>query len=284
MHQPPALHRSTRPAAQALRSRRRSHASLALATTLLAAALLAPRPAGAQALAIANAGFEAAPVAAAGTFQVGLPAGWLAWDPAGILNQNANALGTIHPGIGSEYFPGGAAEGNQAALVFLSSGNAAPAGLQQTLQATLQPGLRYTLQVAVGNIASGTSLPGSADGGGTFYNLAGFPGYRIELRAGNSLLAADDNSLDGQIAEGAWATSTLQYSADAGSPGLGQALSIRLINLARRGPAEAPGIEVDFDAVSLVAAPVPEPAGAWLLLGGGALLGLARLQGRRRRD
>lgn len=245
---------------------------------LVAVQLATPPAAQAQPLAIANAGFEdqATPP---GAFLVGVPSGWQAYDPAGILDGNRNALGRIRPLPGIEYFPAGTPEGEQAALVFLSGANAAPAGLQQTLAATLQPATRYTLQVDVGNIASGTSLPGSADGGGVFYNLAGFPGYRLELLAGGQLLAADHASLAGQIAEGSFRTATLLFDSGSAPALLGQALGIRLINLAQPGSAERPNIEVDFDNVRLVASAVPEPSQAALWLAALLWVGLA-WQGR----
>ncbi len=246
-------------------------------STLVALLLAAPLLAPAQPLAINNPGFEA-DAAPPGAFVVGLPGGWSAYDPAGILDGNTNALGSIRPLPGTEFFSAGTPEGAHAALVFLSGANAAPAGLQQTLAATLQASTRYRLSVAVGNIASGTSLPGSADGGGLFYNLAGFPGYRLELLAGGQLLAADHNSRGGLIAEGSFATATLQFDSSGTPAGLGQALGIRLINLAQPGSLAAPGIEVDFDAVQLVASPVPEPASALLWLA--ALLGLPALRRR----
>ena len=230
-----------------------------LVTTALATSLAAPLAAQAQPLAVTNAGFEAQ-ATPPGAFLVGVPTGWQAYDPGGILDGNLNALGRIRPLPGTAYFPAGTPEGDQAALVFLSGANAAPAGLQQTLAATLQASTRYSLQVDVGNIDSGTSLPGSADGGGQFYNLAGFPGYRLELLAGGQLLAADHNGLGDLIAEGSWRTATLLFDSDSSPALLGQALGIRLINLAQPGSAEVPNIEVDFDNVRLVASPVPEPA------------------------
>ena len=250
------------------------------AALVLAAALTAAAPAGAQPVAIGNTGFEL-DLAPAGAFLVGVPAQWQAYDPSGILDGNRNALGRIRPLPGTEYFPAGTPEGDQAALVFLSGPDAAPAGLQQTLAATLQAQTRYTLTVAVGNIASGTSLPGSADGGGLFYNLAGFPGYRLELLAGGQLLAADHNSLGGQIAEGSFRTAVLQVDTGSAPALLGQALGIRLINLALPGSPAAPAIEVDFDAVQLVASPVPEPGRASLWLT--AALAAAALARRQRR-
>ena len=149
-------------------------ALLALAWCALATA------ASAQPLTIVNPGFEA-DVVTPGAFVVLTPQGWTLHDPQGIVSQNQDAIGVIRPLPGDEYFPGGTPQGVNAALIFLAGPLNAQVGLQQTLSATLQPSTLYTLSVAVGNIASGTSLPGSSGGAGTFYNLAGFPGYRLEL-------------------------------------------------------------------------------------------------------
>lgn len=145
-------------------------------------------------------------------------------------------------------------EGRNAALVYLAGQpGAGEAGLFQTLGATLQPSTQYTLSVAVGNIDSGTGLP-PFDGFG-FFNLAGFPGYRVELRAGDVLLAADDNSL--QTADGTFATATVEATIGADHLALGQPLTIRLVNLNLPGTPDEPGIEVDFDQVLLQAVPIP---------------------------
>lgn len=233
------------------------------AITLALAALAGA--ATAQPLPIVNPGFEAQ-ATPPGAFLVGLPSGWSLYDPGGIVDQTASAVGRIRPLPGTEFFPAGTPEGDQAALVYLAGPVDSEAGLQQELAATLQPLTRYTLQVAVGNIASGTSLPGSSDGGGIFYDLSGFPGYRIELRAGGQLLAADSHGV--APAEGEFRTATLGFQTGAAHPLLGQVLAIRLVNL------DGPGIEVDFDDVRLLASPVPEPAAAALLAAG--LLGLLR--------
>lgn len=226
---------------------------------------------GAQALTIINPGFEATSIGP-GLFAVGVPQGWTAYDPGLRLDMNLDALGLIRPLPGQDYFPAGAPEGQQAALVYLSRQMPGEAGLQQTLADTLQANTRYRLSVAVGNIASGTSLPGGPDGGNVFYNLAGFPGYRIELRAGDTLLAQDNNSLGALIPEGQFMDSTVVFDSGTNPAQLGQALSLRLINLAVIGPLAAPGIEVDFDDVRLSASPVPEPGSLALLLSGVALI------------
>lgn len=221
-------------------------------------------------VAIANAGFESN-ATTDGAFTVLVPDSWQVYDPGAVIDQNANAVGVIRPNVVNPYFPGGAPEGAQAALVFLS-GRDGEAGLQQTLADTLQPGTFYTLTVAVGNIASGTSLPGSADGGGQFYNLAGFPGYRIELLAGGVVLASDSVSA-GLIPEGEWRDAELGFDGSLAPASWGQALSIRLVNRDLAGTAQAPAIEVDFDNVRLSAQTVPEPGTLSMWLAGLALMG-----------
>jgi hapalindole H/12-epi-hapalindole U/12-epi-fischerindole U synthase len=220
----------------------------------------------AQPLPIVNPGFEAN-ATVNGAFIAVLPTGWTLYDPLGIIDQNANAVGVIRPQGGQSFFPAGAPEGSQAALLFLAGAQPGPAGLQQTLVSTLLANTQYSLSVAVGNIGSGTSLPGSSDGGGVFYNLAGFPGYRLELLAGGVLLAADHNSIGATIPEGEFRTANLVFNSGAAPAQLGLPLSLRLINLDIAGTALAPAIEVDFDNVQLTASPVPEPAafGLWCL-------------------
>jgi hypothetical protein len=231
----------------------------------------------AQQIAVTNPGFEADPITP-GAFFVLPPAGWATYDPLGIVDQTLNAVGVIRPLPGVEYFPGGTTEGDHAAIVYLGGELNGAAGLEQTLSATLLPDTRYTLSVDIGNIASGTSLPGSSGGPGVFYDLDGFPGYRIELLAGGTVLAADDNSLAASIPEGAFRTASVQFDSVGVPALLGQALAIRLINLDLPGTAQAPAIEVDFDNVRLFAAPVPEPATWVLALAGLGLLSLQRLR------
>ena len=52
------------------------------------------------------------------------------------------------------------------------------------------------LLVDIGNIATGIAISGQ-----TFF-LDGLPGYRVELLAGGTVIASDNNSLAGSIAEG----------------------------------------------------------------------------------
>lgn len=239
-------------------------------------------PASAQVIPIINPGFETN-VITPGAFVVLDPTGWNRYDPFGIINQNANSVGVIRPQPGIEYFPGGTPEGVNAALVFLANNAGTEAGLQQTLTSSLVGNTRYTLTVGIGNIASGTSLPGSSGGPGVFFNLNGFPGYRIDLLAGGSVIASDNNSIGNTIPEGEFRTSTLVFNSPFNHPQIGQNLGIRLVNLNQPGTFQVPNIEVDFDDVRLLAVAVPEPA-TWMLIGITACVAIPIVRHRRARD
>ncbi len=223
------------------------HRFLPLLTAL--AGFLVPALPAAE-ITLINPGFEAQTVAA-GFVVLGAPTGWTVYNPQNI-NGGSDSVGLINP-TGTEHFPDGAVEGDNAAVIFMDGPAIGEAGLQQTLAATLQSQTRYMLSVAVGNIASGTANFG-------YFNLAGFPGYRVDLLAGGVVIASDDNSLAGSIPDGEFRPSTLTAAIGLTHPQLGQPLAIRLVNLNQPGTVEAPGIEVNFDAVRLIAEPVPSLA------------------------
>ncbi len=204
-------------------------------------------PRGGQTIAIANHGFEANSVSP-GCFAVFVPSGWSLYDPNGIHDGNNDAVGGLYP-AGGPYFPA-APEGNHVALVFLAGDvGGGPVGLRQTLSETLAGDTTYTLTVQVGNIASGQGPPPCDVFG--FFNLDGFPGYRVQLLAGGVVIAEDNNSLAGAIPDGEFRLCTVQATIGAAHPQLGAALEIRLINLNTPGTPMSPGIEVDFDDVRL---------------------------------
>lgn len=221
----------------------------------------------AQPIPIANAGFESNTISP-GAFSVLVPQGWSVYDPGFIINQNQNSVGVIRPDVPQLFFPTGAPEGVNAALVFLAGPQSAEAGLRQTLTSTLEANRRYRCSVQVGNIASGTSLTNSADGGGVFYNLDGFPGYRIDVLAGASVIASDNNSIGATIPEGEWREARFYFDVTNSHPQLGQTLGIRVVNLKFPGPTNAPNIEVDFDDVRLSAGPIPVAAQLNIALAG----------------
>jgi hypothetical protein len=221
-------------------------------------------------LTVLNPSFES-DLTPTGTFRVLQPANWALHDPSGIVDQGIDAVGVLNP-LGTTFFPAGSPDGANAALIFLAGDiGGGEVGLRQTLSSNLTANTSYTLRVAVGNIASGI--------GGTppqFFDLDGFPGYAVQLRAGGTLLAEDRNTLS--IAEGAFAESIVQFDVGASHPQLGLPLEIHLLNLNIPGTPAEPGIEVDFDDVRLDAVNVPEPSTLTL-----ALLAFAGLALRRPR-
>ncbi|MDX1932549.1 MAG: hypothetical protein SFU56_08085 [Capsulimonadales bacterium] len=228
---------------------------------------------------IVNQGFEANAVAN-GTFPVLTPTGWSILDPGNILDGALDAVGIVNP-TGTTFYPGGVPEGSNAALIYLGGDiGGTPVSLSQTLSATLRANTVYTLNVHVGNIASGTGLPPFDTFG--FFNLTGFPGYRVQLLAGGMVLAEDDNTLAGSIPDGTFALSSIRAVIGNEHQMLGQALEIRLTNLNRAQTPENPGIEVNFDNVRLDAsAAAPEPASLLLVVPGG-MAAIVRLAARRR--
>lgn len=221
---------------------------------------------------IVNPGFETE-TTPMGTFSVTTLTGWTLHDPNGIEDGSSDAIGVLHP-AGTDFFPAGAPEGDNVALIFLAGDiGGGEVGITQSLADTLQPNTRYTLTVEVGNIASGTGLPpGNTD----FFDLDGFPGYAVQFLAGGVVIQQDDNSLFGAIAEGEFETSTVQIDIGAAHDQLGQPLGIRLINLNVAETVDDPGIEVDFDNVQLTSGEVPEPASLIMLCTATAIAGSAR--------
>lgn len=259
-----------------------------LRRVLPALALLADVAAGhAAPVIITNPGFEdiTGVPTTYNEFTFGALPGWSLYDLNSVAGAGTGAtyyVGTLTPQIlpardpvNYQNFPAGAYEGQRVGIAF-NYANATPGneyGLQQTLGATLASNTRYTLSVRIGNIATGWSVDN------TLFNLNGFPGYRVDLLAGNTLLSSDNNSLDGSIPEGGWGLSTVVYESGIAPAGLNQNLRIRLVNLNLVDPsAPSADREVDFDAVSLSAVPVPEPSVTAMLI---ALLGLGSLLRRR---
>jgi len=106
-------------------------------------------------------------------------------------------LGVLNPGTTADYagsglmpcFPGGAPEGDNFALLFTGSdvgGN--EYGITQTLSANLEADTVYTLTVEVGNIQSFTGLVAPYQ---NFFDLQGFPSYRVQLLADGVVLNED---------------------------------------------------------------------------------------------
>jgi hypothetical protein len=183
----------------------------AFALVLLATQSIAANNALADLIVVVNPSFEdISGETPFNEFTFGPLNGWQLYDPGLITNGGAGGtffIGTLTPNPPA-FFHSGATNGQRVGIAFnfAGCGGQGEYGMQQTLAATLQPKLTYTLQVDIGNIASGTAVNGS------FFPLAGFPGYRVDLLAGGQVIASDNNSLAGAIAEGTFATSELLFA------------------------------------------------------------------------
>lgn len=206
---------------------------------------------------VLNAGFEdTTGQTTFNEFTFGVSAGWNVYDPSNITGNPNVYIGTLQPN-GTEFFPVLAPEGNRVAILFNSAQKGAGEyGISQTLTTSIVANTQYTLTVRVGNITSGTAV------NNVFYDLSNFPGYRIDLLAGGSVIATDNNTLS--IAEGAWGTSTVTFTTGS-SVTPDQFLGIRLVSL--NATTGTPDNEVDFDDVQLTAVAIPEPSALLFLCG-----------------
>ena len=226
----------------------------------------------AEVITVVNSGFENTSGSIIfNEFSFGAPPGWNLYDPNNVTSNGDGPtyfIGTLRPASApnpTQFFTAGATEGQRVGIAFnfANSGGAGEYGFVQTLAATLQANSIYTLNVDIGNIGSGTAVNGD------FFNLSGFPGYRVDLLAGGSVIAQDINSIGGTIPNATFATSTLTFQTGATHALLNQSLGIRLVNLNTidftNPTTQAADLEVDFDNVrfSSVTA-VPEPSSLML--------------------
>lgn len=199
-------------------------------------------PSRTEDIVIENASFELPATPDDSFITTGPPTSWVAY---GSINNNNRAVGVLNPNTTSLYLDA-VPQGNNVGVTFLmdNPGNQTqfanlPAGLEQTLAATLQLNSTYTLRTYVGNLGPGSPPPPFA--------FTGFPDYRIELLAGGVVIAQDSNSL--LPGEGRFLLSTITVAIPDAHPQENQALGIRLINLN-----SDVGIEVNFDNLSLIRA------------------------------
>ena len=253
------------------------------ARSVVAAMLFAgAQAASAAPLSIVNAGFEdTSGQSVFNEFTFGSPVGWTSHDPNSIVGGAGFFTGTLQPN-GTDFFNTTAPEGNRVGILFNSQGcDTGEYGFQQILTDTVQANTRYELSVEVGNIASGDAE------NNVFFNLDGFPGYRIDLFAIDqfdveTILVQDLDSLI--IPEAEFALSTISVDIGAGHTAIGDMLGIRLVNLNEtRGVAGPPDLEVDFDDVRLNATAISAPGAVTLGLLGPTALGVARRTGRKSR-
>jgi hypothetical protein len=152
------------------------------------------------------------------------------------------SVGVFHP---VSQFPSGVPDGVNVAY---SHG----ATISQGLAAVLSANVSYTLEVDIGDA-----------------NNFVFGGYRVQLLAGSSVKAEDNNTL--VPPNGGFVTSTVAFTALPSDPNLGQQLLIKLVAL---------DAETSFDQVRVDATAVPEPAGLLLFSMGWGVLALRLRFGR----
>jgi len=155
-------------------------------------------------------------------------------------------------------------KGNHVGWAYQDFATGVAQGIAQVLGATFAADTEYELTVEVGN---------SWD----YY----FSGYAVQLLAGGTVIAEDDNTLHPHWGE--WATSTVLYSYDAAHGSLvGDPLEIRLLNLGLDPEGGKMNVEVEFDDVRLTAeatTDLPEPITIALMT-----IGLAGIGYRRHRS
>jgi hypothetical protein len=231
--------------------------------TLVAASILQAGFASAALISVINAGFEDPVLVDAGSTDTA-PPGW----NFSFVPENDGEGGVWNPPTGA--YPAEAPEGDNVGWLWdYSPWGSGEISLDQTLLSVLTANTHYTLEVEIGD-------PLSYNGD----DYDGFPGYRVELLAGGTVLSFDNNTLT--ITEGTFETSVVTFFAPSGHAKLGEALEIKLFNLAQPTPG-GDGNEVDYDNVRLTSVAIPEPSTfSMLAFCGIAMAGYSRLRRRRK--
>ena len=204
---------------------------------VLVAAAWAVSPALAgEMIPIENPGFEVPPIVE-DDFTCDVMPGWELYNPDDL--DGFCSFGNWRPPV--DPYEDQAPEGLNIGWIYFAVQDPGIIGMSQTLDATLEAGTIYQLFVRVGNASAYWS-----EFNQWFYELEGFPGYRVELLAGENVIAMDDNSQE--IVEGTFGHSFIEYIVAHDDPNVGLPIGIRLINLL-----DGPGKEVDFDDVILFA-------------------------------
>eukprot|EP01083_Nonionella_stella_P265783 899899_1 len=172
------------------------------------------------------------------------PIGWSVYEPSGDIYYPEDT-GIINPTGGDAFndptYGDSAPEGNCAG--YINAGG----GLYQTLTGyTLTEDVTYQLTAFVGNptdncfdtSTNGNNICTSTNG------PVGFPGYDLQLLAGDTVVAEDANTLSIPVAE--WRLSTVRFTPSHSHAQLGQTLGVRLLH-----PNDKTGGEIEWDDIQL---------------------------------
>ncbi|MCC7349269.1 MAG: hypothetical protein IT446_01750, partial [Phycisphaerales bacterium] len=172
---------------------------------------------------VLNPGFED-PVLTDGNYTVNSIADWTT-----SISNSGTGVGVFNPT--TSYYTNQAPQGSNIAYAYNAGGTSS---ISQVLSQNLEANTAYTLSVDVGRRLDMNAHP-----------------YRVQLLAGGSVLAEDNNSLN--LSSGGWATSVVHFTAPAGHAKLGSPLEIRLL---ADPVSPVSDKQVNFDNVRLDAAPV----------------------------
>eukprot|EP01083_Nonionella_stella_P005461 15798_1 len=201
--------------------------------------------------------------------------GWDAYDPHSDIfvgiecpsqDFNHQPVGTIRK-FGTTFndskYGHTAPEGHKCVYIAIDGGNpmgAGPCGIEQILSGNvLTANTRYTLTAQIANPRS-NCYTNSTDGPNkctlkSWANSSPGPGYQLQLIAGNTVIAEDDNSIS--IPKGQWRLSSVTFVASNSNMQLGRTLAVRI--LLRNKVNDTGFIEVDdvrLETVILTSAPI----------------------------
>eukprot|EP01083_Nonionella_stella_P194438 717212_1 len=185
---------------------------------------------------------------------------WSKWTNGdSVLISNVWDSGATNPRGGTTFddpiFSDGPPQGHQCAWTstYPTHKGLGEFGIYQTLSAHITANTMYMLHLWVGNPATNTwsdssSLPG-------LFVKDGFPGYRVQLLAGNEVIVEDNNTTF--IEEGHWKQSNVSVIVRPDHPDIGKQIGVRLVN--KNIPNYPAYGQVYFDNIVLEAIPLDPP-------------------------
>jgi len=230
---------------------------LSLQTTILSGLLFAATffaSATANPITVPNASFEN-PTTPTGGDGAPIP-GWV------FNSQSGNLYGTSL--ISNSFKSEGAASGNNYAFMLNDVAGKTDTITSASSLATIAANTKYTLTVAIGNVAGSDSVSNHSPGNVSFSLLA------------NGVAFATDTVPNGTVPDGTFEDFSLTFQTPSAGSIIGDSLEIQLASLPTSSLGYGPAFDnVTLDATSVAAVPEP-PTAALLIPGGFALFWLMR--------